>query len=182
MTLLEKMKAVRQNYKNNTAHITAIRELVNSRVGEFLWLNRLGYFYERKEITAEYNVFLESSKPDDPGFTVLTVKDFKVSLSDLEAHLFSSRVSEVHDEVCLFIHGQGKVSSIKFEFEFDSRAKLVGKSYSDLHLIDYKGNLKKGFTAFDIEKAILVDAFIDPQDLDDFIMINQASISKENMQ
>jgi hypothetical protein len=185
MTLLERMKQVRNDWNKNQNNINHIKALVLKSVGDFVMSNRLGAFFIEKEFITDYSVAVKNPNNPDDEFEVVNVRNFKVALSDLQSNLFSGEVVEDYLEVSFLVRGRGFISveAPGFKpFDFDSCAKFVGTSYSDLQLIDYLGNPKRNFTALDIEKAILVDAFKDAQDLDDLAMITGAVISKENMQ
>jgi hypothetical protein len=185
MTLLERMKQVRNDWNKSKNNINHIANIVTQNVGDFLLSNNLGAFILEKEFVTEYSILVKSRACDDSAFEVVTVRDFKVALSDVQSEYFECDIVETHKEVTFLVRGRGFVSA-EFHgvkgFEFDSYAKFVGTSYSDLQLVDYKGNLLRNFTALDIEKAILVEAFPDAQSLDDLAQITGAVIPKENMQ
>ena len=181
MSVYSKMKSIRQDYERNKECIERIKLLVESQTGDFLYKNRLGFFDSRKEFHMEYS--LEIKQPQDMPNKVFKIKDLKISLAEIDSDVFDCDVASNDIDVYFVVRAHGKVSCMQFsDFFFDSKATFVGKSYGDLHLIDYRGNLKKDFTAFDIEKAILVDNFIDAQELDDFIMMNKVCDVKEVMQ
>ncbi len=184
MTLLEKMKQIRLNYLQNQSQIDAIKAIASAGVGEFLLSNGLGYFSIDHDYGTEYTIVLQNQEQDDESnIYALVIRDFKVSLTDLQSELFKARTADGADtDVAFLVRCYGRVKSINESFEFDTWVRFEGRDFSNLRLIDYQGIPKNSFTAFDIEKAALVKAFFGPNDLDDFILINQASLSKDNMQ
>ncbi len=185
MTLLERMKQVRNDWNKSQQHINNIKQITMTKVGDFIMTNRLGVFCVEKEFITEYSILVKAKNDNENDFEVVNVRNFKVGLSEIQSEFFDCDIDESHSEVSFLVRGRGFVSPEYpgFKgFEFDSCAKFVGTSYSDLKLIDYRGNLIKNFTALDIEKAILVEAFPDAQALDDLAQITGAVIPKENMQ